>query len=193
MMQKHPTGRETTILNLMEESLPALRAFAHGLCLDRMVADDLVQAACERALRRMAQVTDVAGVKSWLTRIVYTQWLDVLRRRRRRHNKILQFALHLAHFEETRKRDGDRVHEIQLDIEKALSSLDPEPRAAVVLVGMLGYSYQEAASVLDLSVGTVASRVARARYRMAEVLTADEKQQKSVTVLRRRVVHDKTG
>ncbi|WP_084553856.1 RNA polymerase sigma factor [Desulfopila aestuarii] len=193
MTEKPSPLREQAIRKAMEDSLPALRAFARGLCLDRMSADDLVQAACERALERLEQVTDIGGVKSWLNRIVYTQWHDMLRRRNRRSSKILQFALHWAGYEESQRSEGERVRAMRLDVEKALASLDPEPRAAVVLVGMLGYSYKEAAAVLELSAGTVASRVARARNRMAEVLTVDERQEQRLKEVRRRSVHEKTG
>lgn len=171
-MNKDSSKREQGIRKAMEESLPALRAFARGLCLDRMTADDLVQAACTRALDRCDQVVALEGVKSWLYRILYTQWQDTLRQRRRERNTLFQFGLHLANGEEQRQTATESQQLARLDVERALAGLVEEQRAAVVLVDMLGYGYQEAAQVLDLPIGTVASRVARARAQLASALAA---------------------
>ena len=168
--------RHQEILQAMEEALPALRAFARGLCLDRISADDLVQAACARALERLDQVTDLSGMRSWLNRIVYTQWQDTLRRRWRRKRNIIEMSRYWQSIEESKHKQEERARVARLDIEQALTCLDSDARAAVVLVGMLGYSYQEAALVLELPAGTVASRVARARSRMADFLTTDRRQ-----------------
>lgn len=164
--------REKEIRKALEEALPALRAFARGLCLDQMTADDLVQAACERALARCDQVSSTDGVRSWLYRIIYTQWLDTLRSRRRERSKILQFGLHLMNSEAHQHSDNERQQLARLDVGRALAGLGEESRAAVVLVDMLGYSYQEAAEVMALPIGTVASRVARARAQLAAALAA---------------------
>lgn len=161
------------LLQAMEEALPALRVFAHGLCLDKISADDLVQASCARALERLDQVTDISGMRSWLNRIVYTQWQDTLRRRWRRKRNIIEMTRHWEAVQESKHRQEEWARVARLDIEQALACLDNDARAAVVLVGMLGYSYQEAALVLELPAGTVASRVARARSRMADFLTED--------------------
>ena len=63
---------EDQIISQIEQRLPAFRSFAAGLCGDRFVADDLVQAACERALKRLDQVNNLSGVGSWVNRIIYT-------------------------------------------------------------------------------------------------------------------------
>jgi RNA polymerase sigma-70 factor (ECF subfamily) len=169
-MNTDSSARERRIRKAMEESLPALRAFARGLCLDRMTADDLVQATCARALGRFEQVVSPEGVRSWLYRILYTQWQDTLRSRRRERNTLFQFGLHLANGEEQRQTATESRQLARLDVERALAGLVEEQRAAVVLVDMLGYGYQEAAQVLGLPVGTVASRVARARGQLASAL-----------------------
>lgn len=173
--------REAAVRKAMEEALPALRAFARGLCLDRMSADDLVQSACERAIKRVGQVTDISGVKSWMNRIVYTQWQDTLRRRHRNRTKILELSLHRANSEDYSHRNCERTQVARLDVEKALSKLSSDARAAVVLVVMIGYSYQEAALILELPAGTVASRVARGRLQLAETLKKDGQKERTMS------------
>ncbi len=160
--------REAEIVKVIEASIPALRSFARGLSSQDMVADDIVQSACERALRRMDQVTDIAGMKSWLNRIVYTQWQDTLRKRQSRKTKLIQFGEYQSACSEN--REAQVKHITRLDLRRALDQLSPEHRVAVVLVSMLGYGYQEASDILEIPVGTVASRVARARSLLAEFL-----------------------
>ena len=169
-LRRMSKDREAEIIAIMEASLPALRAFARGLCGNKMMADDLLQSTCERALQRLEQVTDISGVKSWLNRIVYTQWQDVLRKRTRRYAKLLHFGDYRA---AVGGRSPDNVENRQiarLDIESALQRLSAEHRAAVILVSMLGYNYQEASDILEVPVGTLASRVARARLLLAGYL-----------------------
>jgi RNA polymerase sigma-70 factor (ECF subfamily) len=162
--------RESEIIAIMEASLPALRAFARGLCGNKMMADDLLQSACERALLRLEQVTDLSGVKSWLNRIVYTQWQDVLRKRTRRNTNLLHLGEYRAATGSFSHDNGEEKQIAKLDIENALAYLSPEHRVAVVLVSMLGYNYQEASVILEVPVGTLASRVARARLLLAGYL-----------------------
>ncbi len=150
----------------IESALPAIRAFARSLTADRMSADDLVQSSCERALRRTSQVTNLAGIKSWLNRIVYTQWQDVLRKKSRlKENSVSEESEF-----EAKQKSVEKAYITKLDMETALACLSAEHRSAVVLVSMLGYGYEEAAELLGVPTGTVASRVARGRVILAEYL-----------------------
>jgi len=171
MLQKRLSkDRESEIIAVMEESLPALRAFAIGLCGNRMMADDLLQSSCERALQRLEQVTNISGVKSWLNRIIYTQWQDVLRKRTRRNAKLINLGDYHAATGSFSHENAEERRISKLDIESALARLSSDHRAAVVLVSMLGYNYQEASDILAVPVGTLASRVARARLLLAGYL-----------------------
>lgn len=167
--------RKDQIISEIERLLPVFRSFAAGLCGDRFVADDLVQAACERALERLDQVRDVTGVGSWLNRIIYTQWQDLLRKRKSRRTKLLSFG-HYQSAQQRSNRAGEYRAIAKLDIEKGLDRLSDDYRAALVLVTMAGHNYQEAAVILDIPVGTVASRVARAKAMLADYLYPTEKQ-----------------
>lgn len=172
--RRHSRSYEEQLISEMEKRLPVFRSFASGLCSDQFVADDLVQSACERALERLDQVRDVSGVKSWIYRIIYTQWQDLLRKRKRRNAKLLSFGQSL-----TAGRQSDTIHSerrsiAKLDIEKALDILSADNRAALVLVTMAGYNYSEASGVLEVPVGTVASRVARAKAQLAGYLNSQK-------------------
>jgi len=140
--------------------LPRLRRFARGLTGSSVEADDLVQAACERALARRHQFQEGTRFDSWMFRIVQTIWIDQIRSR------------------EVRKTDGDigedrlgsdepvRRVEARLtlaEVRRAVDRLTPDQRAALLLVTVEGLSYKEAAEVADVPVGTIMSRLARAR------------------------------
>jgi RNA polymerase sigma-70 factor (ECF subfamily) len=165
---KNGLQREEVLRQEMVNLLPRLRGFARSLAKEPDQADDLVQAACERALDRLYQVVEGARLDSWLYRIIYTQWIDKLRRGKFRSAKLVV----LGADNETVSADsetGNRMADI-LDTQKALDILPAEHRAAITLVCVEGYSYVEAASVLDVPVGTVASRVARARIMLDRFL-----------------------
>ena len=149
--------------------LPRLRRFARGLTGSSVEADDLVQAACERALARRHQFQEGTRFDSWMFRIVQTIWIDQIRSR------------------EVRKSDGDigedrlgsdepvRRVEARLtlaEVRRAVDHLTPDQRAALLLVTVEGLSYKEAAEVVDVPVGTIMSRLARARIALQLQLEA---------------------
>ncbi|MCK6450900.1 MAG: RNA polymerase sigma factor [Alphaproteobacteria bacterium] len=140
--------------------LPRLRRFARGLTGSVDRADDLVQAACERALARMEQWTPGTRLDSWMFRIVRTIWIDELRARAVRER---------AHEQEDpgeRIFDGERHMETRLTVEAvrdAVAHLSPEQREILLLIAVEGVSYKEAAEIMDVPIGTVMSRLARAR------------------------------
>jgi RNA polymerase sigma-70 factor (ECF subfamily) len=149
--------------------LPRLRRFARGLTGSNVEADDLVQAACERALARRHQFQEGTRFDSWMFRIVQTIWIDQIRSR------------------EVRKSDGDigedrlgsdepvRRVEARLtlaEVRRAVDRLTPDQRAALLLVTVEGLSYKEAAEVVDVPVGTIMSRLARARIALQLQLEA---------------------
>lgn len=148
--------------------LPRLRRFARGLTGAADRADDLVQAACERALARMEQWTPGTRLDSWMFRIVRTIWIDELRAqavRVRAHDR--------QEDESERAFDGERHMEAHITMEAvraAVAKLQPEQREILVLVGVEGVSYKEAADILDIPIGTVMSRLARARAALLKML-----------------------
>ena len=172
--RKNSLPREEALRQEMVNLLPRLRGFARSLAKETDKADDLVQAACERALDRLNHVTEVTRLDSWLYRIIYTQWIDKLRRGKTRAAKL--FVLNVD--QENVAADGDSGNRLAdiLDMQKALDMVPAEHQAAITLVCVEGYSYEEAASVLGVPVGTVASRVARARTMLGRYLAQGRQQ-----------------
>ena len=160
--------REHTIRFQLVGLIPHLRRFARGLTKDPDKADDLVQEACERALKKLNFSAEKLRLESLLYRIIYNRWIDILRRRKTRSAKLVVLS-EQNKFKASDPHLGDRLN-VALDIQSALNKLDYEHRAAIVLICVEGYSYAEAATVLEVAPGTVASRVARARTKLGTFL-----------------------
>jgi RNA polymerase sigma-70 factor, ECF subfamily len=147
--------------------LPRLRRFAAGLTRSASDADDLVQAACERALAREHQFQEGTRFDSWMFRIVQTIWIDQLRARdiRREDGDIAEERLGS---DEPVRRVEARL--ALAEIRRAVSLLPPDQRAVLMLVTVEGLSYKEAAEVAGVPIGTIMSRLARARIALQQRL-----------------------
>ncbi|MDB5937002.1 MAG: polymerase subunit sigma-70 [Massilia sp.] len=146
--------------------LPRLRRFARALTFNREDADDLVQVAVERALGRSEQWEPGTRLDSWMFRIVKNAWIDEVRSRARRTELFVP--------EEAGEQVGDNfadAHQQRLAIEKAVSLLSDEHRLVVGLVLIDGLAYKEAAEVLEIPIGTLTSRLARARDALQDLLS----------------------
>ncbi len=152
------------------ELLPRLRRFAYGLTGQRDEADYLVQAACERALERADQWETGTRLDSWMYRIVQNLWYDRLRSRKRRGESVDVDAI-----EPLADEQAHRTPELRSElahVTAALAQLRPEHCELIMLVCVEELSYQEAADVLQIPVGTVMSRLARARLQLHALLVA---------------------
>lgn len=145
--------------------LPRLRRFARALARHREDADDLVQAALERALTRREQWTPGTRLDSWMFKIINNAWIDEVRSRARRD------ALFAP------EEEGEGVGAPQADspvdaiaVRRAMARLNDDQRAAVGLVLVEGLPYKEAAEVLGIPIGTLTSRLARAREQLQAAL-----------------------
>lgn len=165
---RHMTPREEALRQEIVGFLPRMRRFARSLAREPDRADDLVQAACQRALERLNQVREGTRLDSWLYRIIYTRWIDKLRRGKTRSANLVVLTREDLPAAGNAKTGNDLA--MALDIKSALEKLPAEHHAAITLVSVEGYSYEEAASVLDIPVGTVASRVARARIMLGRLM-----------------------
>jgi RNA polymerase sigma-70 factor (ECF subfamily) len=156
----------TAIGPLLIEALPRLRRYAISLARAADVADDLVQGACERALSTAATLDDRLRFDAWMFRIVRNLWYDRLRRLRVRGEE-----LDVTVRDDLVAIEGEAVPERRLLLRKAATAIDrlpEEQRELMLLVCVEELSYRDAAAVLDLPIGTVMSRLARARRRVAE-------------------------
>jgi len=147
-------------------ALPRLRRFARSLSGNRQDGDDLMQTTVERALERGWP----GGVEAlpWLFKVCKNLWVDELRAR-----AVRVKAAQSRELDEEPAISGEAVAlgEIGLrEVEQALESLPAEQRAVLALVAVEGLSYREAADVLETPIGTVMSRLARARAALAERL-----------------------
>lgn len=145
--------------------LPRLRRFGRTLARNREDADDLVQMAVERALTHTEQWRPGTRLDSWMFRIMQNAWIDETRARERRNQTFVN--------EEAGENVGVNSNDAQMDamaVRKAVAQLSDDQRAVVGLVLVEGLSYQEAAQVLEIPVGTLTSRLARARDALQSLL-----------------------
>lgn len=148
----------TDVRHQIAALLPRLRRFARVLARTREDADDLVQAAIEKALVRTDQWAPGTRLDSWMFRIMQNAWIDEVRSRQRRGETFVP--------EEEGEHVGVSTTDAQIDaiaVRKAVAQLGEDQRVVVGLVLVEGLSYDEAAQVLGIPVGTVTSRLARAR------------------------------
>ena len=146
--------------------LPRLRRFARTITFNRDDADDLVQLAVERALNRSAQWEAGTRLDSWIFRIMKNAWIDEVRSRIRRDAVFAP--------EEAGEHVGDdfaEAHQQRMAIQKAISLLSEDHRIVIGLVLVDGLPYKEAAEVLELPMGTLTSRLARAREALQGLLS----------------------
>lgn len=147
--------------------LPRLRAFALGLSLDPSRADDLVQEGCERALARRAQWQPGTRLDSWMFRILRNLWIDHVRASARR-NEVDDEEL-----EQWPSTVWTASTEASLTLEQVVQHLTKLPldmRTVLIAVCVEDLTYKEAAELLDLPIGTVMSRLARARVALYKML-----------------------
>lgn len=151
------------------ELLPRLRRFARGLAGDAHDADDVVQTALERALARSAQYREEFGLEAWVFGIVRNAWLDEARARQR-HGRVLAPEAWGEHVGESPFEGRDAA----LSVEAAMARLPEEQRVAVMLVLVEGLAYREAAAAMEVPIGTLTSRLARARTALQQMLGEGE-------------------
>lgn len=146
--------------------IPRLRRYARALTHNAAWADDLVQDTLERALRRRWLFRIQGNLTSWLMTILYRLYLNDAARKRRQEEQEVDTAL---------AETGRMLeHGWRIDMQRALARLSHEHRAVIVLVGLEQVSYQEAADILGVPLGTVMSRLARARDQLRAILSGQE-------------------
>jgi RNA polymerase sigma-70 factor (ECF subfamily) len=149
--------------------LPHLRAFAFLLARDRALADDLVQDAVLRALSHAHQFTAGTNFKAWITTILRNSYFNEMRRRGRAAQMSIEVVGNTAGISGGQM---ERLH--SRDFERAFHSLPAAQREALALVGASGFVYEEAAKVASCAVGTMKSRVSRARAQLQQMLNGNK-------------------
>lgn len=156
---------EDDIRKGLSQHLTRLWRYAVVLSRQRDVADDLVQATCVRALERAGQFVSGTRLDRWLFAILHSIWLNEIRSRRVRMGQGFVDA------DETLVFDGARETETHIlagQVLKQVQALPEAQRTAVFLAYVEGLSYREVAEILDVPIGTVMSRLATARAKLAD-------------------------
>src|ERR1700754_2022353 len=149
-------------------AVPSLRAFAISLCGNVDRADDLVQETLLRALANIHSFQPGTNMSAWLFTILRNHFRSEYRKRRR------EVEDSDGSYAESLKSHPEQHGHIEFgEFREALNKLPADQREALILVGASGFSYEEAANICGCAVGTIKSRVNRARTRLAELLAID--------------------
>ncbi|MFN0039029.1 MAG: RNA polymerase sigma factor [Burkholderiales bacterium] len=147
--------------------LPRLRRYALALARAAHAADDLVQSACERALATMDGPGAGVPFDAWMFRIVRNLWID-----RGRRQNTEGIVVDIEEHGELVTSDGEGKMQARLDLDrvrKAIDVLPEDQREALILVCVEEMSYRDAAEVIGVPIGTIMSRLSRARMKLSEV------------------------
>ena len=154
---------ESDVKWLISREIPHLRRYARALVRDRDEADDLVQDCLERAIRKRHQWRRHGSIRSWLFRTLYRTFVNGQVRRKRERAQVPVDGPGEGIDERLCEPPRQEDHVAWQDMAEALGRLPDSQRAAVLLVALEGMSYDEAADILAVPVGTVRSRLSRAR------------------------------
>lgn len=150
-------------------TIPRLRAFARSISGDRDRADDLVQETLAKAIANKDKFTEGTNLTAWLITILRNQYYSVGRKMQREVSD--PDGEHAATLE---AKPAQAEHLELKDFLSALQVLPDDQREALILIGASGFSYEEAAEILGVKIGTVKSRVSRARIRLEELMSGQE-------------------
>jgi RNA polymerase sigma-70 factor (ECF subfamily) len=145
------------------DHVPALRRYARVLTGDAWAADDLVQETLERACRKWLLLRSGSNLRAWLFTLMHHLYLN------QRRSAPPSPALDIDTLHEGLEAPPSGTDDA-LDLERSLQRLPAEQRAVLLLVALEDMAYAEAARVLQIPVGTVMSRLARARARLRELM-----------------------
>jgi RNA polymerase sigma-70 factor, ECF subfamily len=166
--QRTLNSQSATLRNALLALIPNLRAFAFSLTGDSDRADDLVQDTLLKAWDHFDNFQEGTHLRAWLFTIQRNTFFSESRHRR-----------HVSEDPDGQKANALCVHAAQhghmdmQDFRRALDAVPPEQREALMLVAAAGFSYEEASAIVGCAIGTIKSRVHRARCKLMEVLEMD--------------------
>jgi RNA polymerase sigma-70 factor (ECF subfamily) len=167
--EAHAFDHEFNFARLLEAQIPRLRRYARGLTRNASRADDLVQSCLTRAIAKQHLWQYGTDLRAWLFTILHHQHVNDVRRSIREGSQVM-----LEEGPELTVQ-SNAIPTLQLrDLEAALGKLQPEQRQVILLVGLEGMRYDEVASVLNVPVGTVRSRLSRGRDQLRRLMDMEE-------------------
>jgi RNA polymerase sigma-70 factor, ECF subfamily len=158
---------------LIEREIPRLRRYARALTRSADRADDLVQETLMRAIAKGHLWQEGTDIRAWLFTIMHNQYVNMVRRAMRDGANVDIEQISSALVATTDPTASRQLREL----ERALSRLRGEHREVILLVGLEGMSYEAAAQILDVPVGTVRSRLSRARDALRQLMDMPERTQ----------------
>lgn len=150
-----------------EQHIPRLRRYARALVGDRYAADDLVQDTLERAWNKLHLWRQGSDMRAWLFAIMHNVFVNQVRSRRQDIERNMEELPVIP----VRATQGQSLELI--DMEKALRMLPDDQREVVLLVGVEQFTYEETSRALSVPVGTVMSRLSRARERLRQITSGE--------------------
>lgn len=151
----------------LTELIPHLRAFSRSLCGNATLADDVAQDALLKAWKARDKFKPGSNLKAWTFTILRNQFYSIKRRSWRATSLDQEVA------EQTIIANADPEQSVHLnELRRGLDMLKDDQREALILVGASGLSYEEAAEICDCAVGTIKSRVSRARKALEVIMEA---------------------
>ncbi|WP_420412995.1 RNA polymerase sigma factor [Roseibium sp.] len=161
---------EETLKAEMIRLIPKLRSFALRLCRNPDQADDLVQTACERAIRSLDQFDPATRLDSWMFRILQNLYFNT---QRDTANRARLFEKAMFDYDDT--FDGQRAAVSSLELQQVrrfIEQLDDDNRTVLMMIAVDGRTYKDVAEELQVPIGTVTSRLARARLKLRDWLNS---------------------
>ena len=166
----------------LENRRELLYRLAYSWCHNPALADDLVQDAMVKALKNSRQLKDTAAIKGWLSKILANCWYDYLRRTRETVDLD-----NLPYEEFSSEGDEHEKQDIVSRVRAMIATLPVGQRQVITLVDLAGFSYVEIADILEIPIGTVMSRISRARNVLREKLADYDPRQEIMRAKIRRI------
>jgi RNA polymerase sigma-70 factor, ECF subfamily len=152
------------VVRLIEAQIPRLRRYARALLHDKDRADDLVQDTLLRGLDKIDLYRGGTDLRAWLFTIMHNQYVNSVRRSMRQREAIVVEKVQVA-------TPAPQLPNLELrELESAIARLTEEQRTTLLLVGLEGMKYEEVARICDVPIGTVRSRLSRAREELRRMM-----------------------
>lgn len=166
------SGGETAFHELVSRYERRVYAICYRYFGDHADAQDASQDAFLAMARRAGTFRGDSKLSTWLYRVAVNACNDIARKRRRRPQSPVEDIVGVAEAAGVEARDPDpqTLHETEMEVHRALAQLDETSRTLVVLVAIEGFTYHETAGIVDMPIGTVKSRVHRAKAQLADLL-----------------------
>lgn len=152
---------------IVDAHYQGLHRFALSMCRSDATAQDLVQQTFLQWAKKGHTLRDTSKVKTWLFTTIYREWLSIARREKKHEQVEFEPELHGA---AQNHADGENPRVDAATLQKALDQLDPNYRAPLVLFYLKELSYREIAESLGIPIGTVMSRLSRAKNHLRSIL-----------------------